>query len=57
MDFTDHCARLLAHYQRLVNRPGWRDYVLGEAEKLAKAEPGLYGDFPKLLRQHQPPKG
>lgn len=44
-----HWSTLLAHYVKLAQEPGWRQYVRERLETMAR-EP-LYADFPELVRQ------
>lgn len=46
IDFQLHRKVMLAHYLRLVQVPGWRDYVWHRVNELAKADQRFYGDFP-----------
>lgn len=44
-----HCETLLAHYVRLAQEPGWRQYVRDRLDTMAR-EP-MYANFPELVRQ------
>lgn len=50
-DFSTHYARTLAHYQKLYETPGWKDYVEARVADLAARHPDLYAElaahFPK----------
>lgn len=49
-DFSTHYARTLAHYLKLYETPGWKQYVEQKVAELARLEPGLYGDLPGHFR-------
>jgi hypothetical protein len=42
---------MFAHYLRLVQMPGWSDYVHHQVTSMAAQHPELYAAFPAKLRQ------
>jgi len=50
-DFANLQANLAAHYTRLAQIPGWRQYARHRVEAMAKETPELWADLPRLVRE------
>jgi hypothetical protein len=51
MNYESHIAAEAAHLIRMAKDPGWRDYAKDKAEKMARWQPALYGNFPQLVAE------
>jgi len=50
MDFAAHIAAEEAHTRKLAADPGWREYIVEKARRMAKHYPGLYGHLPEIVK-------
>lgn len=50
IDFPAHLAAEEAHIRALAAIPGWRDYIVDKAARMAKWQPSMYGHLPEIVR-------
>ena len=50
MDFAQHQADMLQHYNWLVLEPGFRQYTQDRVTQMAADCPSLYADFPRAVK-------